>query len=518
LISSQPGLNDLPHAARPWQFIYSLTGVKGIYFSFSFGRKIANKYHQPLVSNSLAFLESLFCEKLTCSELSGFQESMVYKAPGRALQQSFYTWFVESALSLTVKQLVQSFNIWLNQASTARFLTSIENTKHLFGQSRTQPTPQMAFLSQSAGDRVVQKEAHDVLQTVEKILHAVYSKGGGDDFSLPSFQAIQSWLTVYAVNRADETGRRFEIPASEISTSQARVFVLPQPRAEREQFGWTQPQPGFREEKVQATPADIYRRTSLAPTPLAFSAHGLAERIEEVYFTRHFTSSGTASRIASGVAEATDKGYRLPTGAFVSRSPATVLGDFSQNRQADPETVFHWPAALSKIENWFEHKQRMDLTLTKVKKASVQISESVLLENARADEFANASAAAFAPLLNRKLVAGAISALEASGGDQDDDFISELTFLRREEQMQPPRQSYAYAQPMRSTIEEERVVKKVQEKEVVEIVRKQVETVMKSRSPMEELTRSDLSRLADQVYSSLARRLMMEKERLGLNY
>jgi hypothetical protein len=97
-----------------------------------------------------------------------------------------------------------------------------------------------------------------------------------------------------------------------------------------------------------------------------------------------------------------------------------------------------------------------------------------------------------------------------------DSGISEFSFLRREEQMRPPPQSYAFAQPSRPAMVEERVVSHVREKEVEEVVRKEVATVMKSRSPVDALSRADYSRIADHVYTSLARRLLMEKERSGL--
>jgi len=58
----------------------------------------------------------------------------------------------------------------------------------------------------------------------------------------------------------------------------------------------------------------------------------------------------------------------------------------------------------------------------------------------------------------------------------------------------------------------------VQEKEVVDLVRKEVETLMKSGSPMTALSRADYSRITDHVWFSLSRRLMMEKERLGQRY
>ena len=86
--------------------------------------------------------------------------------------------------------------------------------------------------------------------------------------------------------------------------------------------------------------------------------------------------------------------------------------------------------------------------------------------------------------------------------------------------MRPPAQTYAFAQPSRPAPLEEEVVKHVWDKEVAEIVKKEVATATKSMTksiqPLRGLTRADYSRIADHVYSSLTRRLMIEKERAVL--
>ena len=63
--------------------------------------------------------------------------------------------------------------------------------------------------------------------------------------------------------------------------------------------------------------------------------------------------------------------------------------------------------------------------------------------------------------------------------------------------------------------QEEHMVTKVHEKEVVKVVQKEVQSLMSSGSLVKYLSRTDYMHIADNVYSSLARRLLVERERLG---
>ncbi|MDQ3805106.1 MAG: hypothetical protein M3416_14910, partial [Acidobacteriota bacterium] len=89
-----------------------------------------------------------------------------------------------------------------------------------------------------------------------------------------------------------------------------------------------------------------------------------------------------------------------------------------------------------------------------------------------------------------------------------------LKVARPEAVIEPPRLGYVYTQPARPTIEAEQVVRRVEEKEVVEVVRREVRTLMRSSSAAESFTRADFAAITDQVYGALSRRLLAERERL----
>lgn len=78
----------------------------------------------------------------------------------------------------------------------------------------------------------------------------------------------------------------------------------------------------------------------------------------------------------------------------------------------------------------------------------------------------------------------------------------------------PP--TYVYAQPVRSTLEEQRVITQIDHKEVTRIVQREVQSARASEMDVERFSHADYAQIADQVYSTLVRRLIVEKERLGL--
>jgi hypothetical protein len=605
------------------------TSIKNSSSILVFANRLADKQRHPLVSHTLNFVEHIIGEKRASGNLPGFEGSMVYSGPRRVLHQSFYTWLVESVLSLTVNNLKQCFGIWLNQACTVQTLANIEMT-HLFAQPRTQSTAQGLFLNQpiQAGsvsvehyesfrtaERVLQTisaremsgpqallqahevlhtiernlrtiyarninnqytqgfhltsfqnspvgahedfrsrtvfaretskqyalvEAHNVLRTIERSLRRIYageaSRKYTQDFHLPSFQTIQPLLSAYGAVRAEEIRRESGMPVL------ARVFVAPQQNIasahpESAHPDSTQPRNRLLEEYKRGTTEDFYRTTYLELMALAFSARGSVKKIDKAYFTKPFTVSALASRMASVYEGVSDDGYRFPTAEFVSRSPGMRSGlvtqiltslhrlkshhmrmgsdESAQRWQANRESVSRWPLALSRIEKWFEQKQEAGFPFSGVKTSSVRRADSVLLKAGRSGELTDINEDTFAPILNRELAARTIQAYNPTTGDQQYSAGSEFTFLRGEQQMRPPVQSYAFAQPARPTIVEDQMVRRIREKEVVEIVRKEVETAMRSRSPIDGLSRSDYSRIADHIYSSLARRLLMDRERSG---
>ena len=89
-----------------------------------------------------------------------------------------------------------------------------------------------------------------------------------------------------------------------------------------------------------------------------------------------------------------------------------------------------------------------------------------------------------------------------------------MTVIRREVPSEPPQLSYPLVQP--PVTQKAQVVTTIREQEVVNVVRNEIQSYMASGSPLKRFSRSDYAHIADHVYSSLTRRLLVEKERLGL--
>lgn len=86
---------------------------------------------------------------------------------------------------------------------------------------------------------------------------------------------------------------------------------------------------------------------------------------------------------------------------------------------------------------------------------------------------------------------------------------------RREGVLQLPRPGYVFTQPPRAQLEERQVITKASREEIVEVVRKEVRTLAAAAPVSLAPSRAELAGIADEVYSTLVRRLMVEKERLG---
>ena len=91
----------------------------------------------------------------------------------------------------------------------------------------------------------------------------------------------------------------------------------------------------------------------------------------------------------------------------------------------------------------------------------------------------------------------------------------ELIRHRREDVLNLPQPGYVFTQPARAQLEERQVITKASREEIVEVVRKEVRSLAAAAPAPLAASRADLAGLADEVYSTLVRRLLVEKERLG---
>ncbi len=120
------------------------------------------------------------------------------------------------------------------------------------------------------------------------------------------------------------------------------------------------------------------------------------------------------------------------------------------------------------------------------------------------------------PLINQRLVEDAMGetgSVVAPGVTND---LQQFTVIRREEPLKLPPLPYTFAQPRRPITQEAEVITRVQEKEVIKLVHKEMQSYLSAGFVVKHFSRTDYARITDNVYAALARRLRTEKERLGI--
>lgn len=84
-----------------------------------------------------------------------------------------------------------------------------------------------------------------------------------------------------------------------------------------------------------------------------------------------------------------------------------------------------------------------------------------------------------------------------------------------EQVLEVPAAAYVYAAPPAPPMADQRVIQQVQEREVVELVRHEVEQAMRREPIVAHLSRSDYAEIADLAFSTMIRRIEAERERRG---
>jgi hypothetical protein len=448
----------------------SLTAAR----STAFARRVASMGRRLPAADIPAFLKYLFGVKPAISDARGFRGELVHKSPGDRLHQSFHTWIVKPVLSLTVNRLLPPFGSWLSQVY--RVETTLKSEKHIHSPS------------------VLQAQS-----TIERVLLKRFIVVGG--------------------------------PKSDVRQRQpVRAGVSTKPLVQR--AAWIPGSPG-ESERTTANPGSMRQAPVYAGS---ISDRTIPLRAASVFTPSHSFTPDSILRPVSWAPDSwtgtTARRFRMPDiGAAALQSPAFIVSQPRAERWR-PD----WPQSHYRFREGNERRGAKDFgsivgaggraifkhsTLHFARPASTDRSESPVWPAHRESVSLRHEALAHKTLtrverwfgLDRELVATVARVYEPVGKERLGGVGTRLTFLRREEQMRHPPQSYAYAQPVRPVMEEEQVIKR--EREIVEIVRKEVETSINSRSSMMELSRADYSRITDHVWFSLSRRLMREKERLG---
>lgn len=501
----------------------------------AFSREVVGRHARLPVADTLGFLRSLYGRGRPVGELPGYRSDLTYREPGKTFQQTFYNWFLQSALSLTVNRLEQRFAVWLNQTYAPRTVLNLEHKPFPAAQIHRQAAAREVFLRQSAPDgdavaRVIEstlRELHvrDAGRHVAQVLHPASLRQTPRDASgaylvktLREFESSFKGTIVNAARRHEQAVTRAAVASREfVIHVLSRLTVPPLPARDS-----------------AAKAGGVY--LAVPPAMTSGAARTMPAALRHVR-----SASGTTRESASGRQSpggALSHAAVVPAGLPDSRATVEPFGLSGSRtavvpiRLADSQTKVvpvgragsRAMVAPVRLADWFGRRPGTGLSLVKVETPRVGPAVGFVLKTGWVGvPWDDADVDAPAPSLGRDLAARTMLAARtirayrpATEGRRHEPGGG-FTFLRREDQLRPPSQSYAFAQPVRPAPTEAPAVGQVREKEVEELVRKQVETAMKSRSPVAGLSRSDYSRLADHVYSSLARRLVIDKERSGLH-
>ena len=126
------------------------------------------------------------------------------------------------------------------------------------------------------------------------------------------------------------------------------------------------------------------------------------------------------------------------------------------------------------------------------------------------------AAPGFGMLVYRYFGADIMDNKEAAQTTNITEDVYRFTVIRQFEPQESPRLPYTFAQPQRPVAQPDHVSTRIQEQEVVKVVRNEIQSYMASGSAVKQFSRDDFAHIAERVYSSFARRLLVERERLGL--
>lgn len=556
----------------------AVSGVKAAPMSAraqAFSSDLIRKHEPFSLTGAHGFIRSLFGR--ATGELPGYRSGLIYREPGKTLHQSFYTWFVESVFSLAVHKLEQRFGVWLSLPYSTRALPNVEHEYVLVGHEHGQAAGRLVLTHRPATEADAGRRsgaAPFVVGRSSPTAYAVDVRPGVRGFKPPTPQTLQPSLqtlqlltatrlvdaappsTLTLVDFRHSTGAHlidtlrvlesrvrdvarigFRVGATSTHRDPAASRAFAAPRRNVAGVSAALSRPRGTAESLTRLRDTTEKLTRLRDTTeklrevYASGPRGGSDAAERktaaeigVVVTNAFASStpGTNSGAATWTAVPLQSVFSMrPVTRDVTREMRRGVTRESAGRRPVYGRDFSRPNVVrGGAANWFEQRRAAHLSFVKAESTRVSTT-TILLGAAGVAAQGDACEDAPAPMLNRELAArNVLSARTARAYEPASEGSREgangLTFLRREEQFKPPPQSYAFATTPRRAPPEETSVMHVRSKEVTEVVRKEVETAMKSRSPFDSLSRADYSRIADHVYSSLTRRLVIDRERRGL--
>ncbi len=512
----------------------------------------------PLANEIIHFLEYLIDDRFTVSQLAGYQGEMAFLLPFRSLRSSVFNITVDTSLSVSEKIFFQYFQSWQQQAPTLNMVHRIQQTGSL------SYVPPFAGVNEMHTENLEPRSWQ--MQPEISPLNYLYRKSLARNLSvvyntLRQFEYLR--LNTNVIGRDIDTSRMKTQWAGYNPLDTGFVFAAvaaPSVRS-HEISGAYEKGSG----DLPSTALNSLRGYDYSGRHGSITLTGNPEQLAEYIgnristaFTSLLRTSHTphslpvswnylTSHPVIGPREDTESPSmdRSPDAAIPSLKRTGFLRrrspDFSASKPADyslrvvrpraagphgdvpqpavprgehPEMVSLWPKMILNLQGWLNLMEKsQEISLTERPEGHFpKLPPGLHSLNRREAKESSGGNRSVAPAKASDVYRRRRTMTQQ---DAEEFVLRDFTFIRAAEQVRQPHQNYTFARVVSPHAKEKPASQEMQQKEVVRLVRKEVETALKAQSPMENLTRVEVTRLADQVYSTLVRRLVIEKERLS---
>jgi hypothetical protein len=483
--------------------------------SLAFSNRVARRHKRSLGANYLDFIQSRFAHKLQPADDRVESASMIYKSLGGPIATELYSLLAEFSLCLNIShsthrfdiQAAHSYAFQLNAAAQQSKLLerqtitdiskSTKEIEHRTELKRATEVERSTFISQQARREMsARSESHGFVPSL------IFFRNEVKDVH-PLQANIQTGATVKSTttNVQAEAERILKNLDRTYNSTQSYMIERAIKTTRKEAFAqlkYFRALPPDRTDEMRSAVAALYKQAFISSQPSHARARASIQNIVP-------PSSKPASN--QTVEFKGSPGLQLPLARSRGQEPSE--GILSPNareaRLAAPEII----AFISGIEN---HRQSPDDRQPRNDWPSLLVRNR-LTQFTRIAELKKTILSGAPSLAVRGHLAPMAAAYDNEGVDRA---IHNLTAVRRGEMSEAPLLRYELVQPARPIAEEHKVIKKVDNKEVIALIKKEVQGMMGSGSAMMKFSRTDYEQIADKIYSSLVRRLVVEKERLGL--
>jgi len=526
-----------------------------------------------LLNHIISFWEYLTGEKYAISQLTGYQGEMILPLPVRWLETSVLNLTVNAALRFSRQMLSEYLRMWQFEAPQLTTVTRIEQTGSLayqppeFGMIHRNSVTRMPASGRSHPEGALVNtlsrrfSAQDLsaISPILQLFESMYSLPNAGRWEIPLRVRNAGWrqdeplpLPLVAAVSKSVSGQYREGTASHPSETRGAAsgpltamiglsrspypasMVIRDRLAEYIENRTSTAQMNLWYESFSHIISTAYRTISFLQ-PATVPGTG-AVRQPGRYQSKGRQPPASATQSPDAVEQGPTQGARtvmsiqqtqhysattrqevpqLPT----SPSPAGITeGSPFAPVVFEPEgsvSFNRWPPMVLNLHHWVTRLDKSrDLPLSdRTDAGSLLLAFGARTRGETVKSFENGR--------RPDPTSGGVPSFRSKNGSLDDQqdtpeyFVSNLTFIRPAEQIRREQQEYTFTRTISEPAGAKFASQPMEQKEVVNVVRKEVETALKARSPMDNLTRGELTRLADKVYASLARRLVIEKERVN---